>query len=286
MANLSGGPGVQVDGPTCLPPRFGLLSVAEIEDKPFGHWMDGFHHDQLSCDDLLVVSDYCEPHVKTDAAAGVDFPESTPFTLVAGYECATAGDTLAVAWDRAEQRLNQGESRSIERTFWTGEDSLGNEIQQSLGQNPDVVDITPLAGASSITGGLALLEDWAGENMSCLPIIHTSKGIAVYLAERGLIAPEGDVMYSNGTGSRVAVGGGYNTNGPSGGEPSPGEGWIFITGSIKVTRSPMFFTPDKDDPAGAVDRAINNVEVFAERTYGISLRCGVAAVRVTLESCC
>lgn len=284
--SISGGPGVQVSGPTCTPAKFGLFSVAEVEDRDFGHWLDGSYHDQLSCDDLLVVSKFCEPHFKGESAAGVTHPEADPFTVVAGYQCSTGGDTLAVAWDRAEQRLIQGEQRSVELTFWTGSDTNSNPIRQSLGQNADVVDLTPGTGTVSITTGVALLENWAGQNMACQPIIHAARGIATYLRERNLLLRDGDVMRMDATDSRVAVGGGYLVGGPAGSTMAAGEGWLYITGSIKILRSPSFFTPERDDEGAAVDRVLNDVAVFAERSYSISMECGIAAVRVNLKSCC
>jgi hypothetical protein len=287
VANISGNSaGVQVDGPSCVPAKFGLASVAEIEDREKGHWLDGVHYDRLSCDDLLVVSQFCEPHTKTDSASGVDFPESDTFAIIAGYECSAAGDTLAVAWDRAAKRLDQGAARSVERAFWTGQDSAGNNLRQSLGQNPDVVDVTPVGGAVSITDGFAMLESWGGENMACQPILHAARGLGVYLAERNVIEHDGDVMYSRGTGSRVSIGGGYLVSGPDTVAAAAGEGWLFVTGSVKILRAPTFFTPDRDDDAAALDRVLNDVAVFAEREYAILLECGVAAVRVNIQSCC
>lgn len=288
MANLSSGPGVEIDGPICDPSPYGIFSVATIEDLPEGHWMDGTFHEQESCDDLLVVSQFCEPHTKTDSAAGPAFPESDTFVVVAGYECATAGDTLAVAHDRAEERLAQGEERSVERTFWTGKDGTpaANTVRTNLNQNPDAVDLTPGGVATSITNGLALLESWAGENMACRPVLHVNRGVAVYLDKHDHIRPDGDVMFVRSTGSRVVVGGGYLVTGPNGVAAPAGEGWLYITGAVKILRSPVFFTPPRDDQAAAVDLQINDVAVFAERFYSVSLGCGLAAVRVTLTDCC
>lgn len=288
MANFSDGPGILVDGPTCVPAPFGLFSVAEVEDVDNGHWVDGNFHEQLDCGDLLTVTDFCEPHTKADAAGEVSFPESDGFTVIAGYKCSTVGETLQVAWDRAKERMDQGEQRSVERVFWTGLDgsAVPAQVSPGLGQNADVVDLTPLAGAVSITDGLALLESWAGENMSCSPVIHANRGLGVYFAERNLVDADQNngVLRSTGTGSRIVIGGGYLVNGPSGDAPASGEGWIYITGSIKVRRGPVFYTPDRGDDAGAMDRTINDVEVFAERFYSFSIECGVAAIRVNLCS--
>jgi hypothetical protein len=61
---------------------------------------------------------------------------------------------------------------------------------------------------------------------------------------------------------------------------------MYVTGSIKVLRAPVFYTPDRNENSAAVDRQVNNITVFAERTYAIQQDCIVGAVRVLLQSCC
>lgn len=291
-------PGEQVAGPNCVPSRYGLLSVAEVQDMPDGHWQAGFTWDRESCEDLEVRTIACQFDTpKTTDGSGLSFPESDGFVTIAPFDCSVAGLTLSDAWMHAEARLNQGEARTIERAFWTGMDAEGNPIRGTLGVDPAIVaapqlapdpvtDLTPAAGAVSITDGLAMLESWAGDSMPCAPIIHAQRGVATYLAERRLIEPNGNVMYAIGTGSRVVVGGGYGVTGPAGVVPTTGEAWLFATGAVKVLRGRTFFTPDRDDYAAAVDRRVNDITVFAERPYGFALGCGVAAVRVHMRSCC
>lgn len=286
---ISGGPGEQVQSPACVPARYGLLSVAEVEDRADGHWLQGFHHEQVSCDDIDSRVLECPPdNEEKDTESGLEFPESDPFTLIAPFKCAVPGGMpLSRAWDLAEQRLDQAENRALERLFWTGRDRLGNVVRGTLGGDT-AEDITPAAGAVSLTDGFALLESWAGENMSCAPILHASRGLGVYLAERNLVEASGNgsILYSKGTGSRIAIGGGYRVTGPDGVAAPAGEGWLFVTGAIRVLRGPKFFTPNRGDDAGAVDRLINDITVFAERNYGVERECGLAAIRVSLKSCC
>lgn len=373
-------PGERVDAPACVPLRYGLLSVAEVDDRADGHWGLGFHHEQLTCEDIESRVMTCPPdNEPKDTDSDLDFPESDPLTLIAPFKCATGRMTLARAWELADQRLERGEARAIEKAFWTGLDTAGNPIRQTLGGSSDVVDLTPVAGAVDITGGLAMLESWAGEFMPCGPIIHAQRGIGVYLAERNLTEAQGQVLYSKGTGSRVSLGGGYQATGAQGPVPggtfsttvddamtafvllddcvegvfvdwgdglgpvaevcpvdpadpivhvyaaddtyeitvtgpggfsvgpvtvttgtdesqdvegtgtpavTAGESWMFVTGSIKILRGPKFNTPEPGDLAGAVDRLVNDITVFAERNYAFEYECGVAAVRVRLNTCC
>lgn len=290
--STAGSGGTLIQGASCVPARYGLLTVAEIDDRAEteGHWQMGFRQEVESCKELMVLSNDCSPTPENKAPSldGYVTFDGDPFTLVAGYTCAVGGSLpIDEAWGSAEDRLTQGEARAVERTFWTGLDSVGNPIRNGLGSaDADVVDVTPVTGAVFITDGVSLLEAWAGENMSCAPIVHASRGVSTYMADRNLVEPIGQVLYLRGTGSRVSVGGGYLATGPEGVEAPDGEAWLFLTGSVKVMRSPLFHTPPRGDTAAAIDRQINDVTVFAERTYGFTRECGIAAVRVILTSCC
>lgn len=288
----TGDGGVLVDPPDCVPVMFGLLSVAEVEDRPSGKWEAGIEYELESCEGLEVLTPKCNQTTpdleekETDGGTVDSDNFSDPFTVVAGYKCGAVGRPLSEAWEHAETRLDRGEARALERTFWTGKDRGGNDIRQSLGANPDVVDLTPGAGALSITDGVAVLESWAGANYPCQPIIHAQRGIGVYFGQKNLVSSKDEkILRVTGTGTRVAIGGGYLATGPEGDEPVDGESWIYITGSIKIIRGPKFYTPERGDNGAAVDRTVNNITVFAERTYAIEQDCIVGAVRVLLQSC-
>jgi hypothetical protein len=45
---IVGDGGVLVDPPGCKPANFGLLSVAEVEDRTDGHWETGIEYDLLT----------------------------------------------------------------------------------------------------------------------------------------------------------------------------------------------------------------------------------------------
>lgn len=295
MVGMSGDGGTRLDAPTCVPARYSLLSVAEVEDRPDGHWQAGVEYDLESCDSLFVVQ-ACPalPEQKDkgsqDAPGTLSTQYSDPFTMVAKYECSTGGEAfLQEAWDIAETRLSRGEGRTLEQTFWSGKDAFGEDIRQSLGTDPDAENLTPTPGtAVDITTGLALLEEWAGENYPCSPIIHANRGIGVYLAERNLVATEASVLLSRGTGSRIAIGGGYGSDGPTGDATPDGTGWMYVTGSIRVVRGPVFWTPDKGNDGQALARMTNDIAVYAERTYAIEKDCITGAVLVELKSatCC
>lgn len=288
--------GEQVNGPNCVPSRYGLLSVAEIEDRVDGHWesSEGVEYDLATCEDLFVTT-ACGVNpsgVKDPDGGTVSTEQSGAFALVAGYRCSTGGRPMEEAWNHADARLSRGELRALERTFWVGESIEGNIIPQALGNNVEAVDLTGTPGTpDDITMALSALEDWAGDAYPCSPVIHVTRGLAVLLAERGLIERDGTLMLSAGTGSRIVVGGGYVDSGPTIGEDPQlvtpaGATWMYATGGIKVLRGPVFHTPDRGAVSASIDRSINSQVVFAERSYAFVQDCILGAVLVDKQSCC
>lgn len=285
--------GALVDGPTCNPAKYGLLSVAEVEDRSDiqGHWLTGVLADIDACDELTIHTACPTTPMpdKSEDATSFTTHHGDPFFLVSAFKCGTGGITASRAREIVTRRLNRGENRGIERAFWNGVDIAGNSIGESLGHNTDVVDITPIAGALSIASGVATLESAMGDCYPCTAVLHANRGVATYLSERNLLAPDGATQRLKATGSALVVGGGYGINGPSGNAaetPSAGEGWMYATGAIKVIRGPAGYVPDNASDPSMVDRAINDYQVFAERPYAILLDCCIFAVRVLTTSCC
>ena len=286
MAILGDG-GVLVAPPACTPALYGLMSVVEIEDQAEGHWQTGIEYELETCEDIFVMTPKCNgvdvrADVVKDTTGGTVSSDnySDPFTMVSAYKCSTGGRPIEESWEHAEERLKRNEARTLERTFWVGKDIQNNVIRQSLGNNPDAIDLTPLLGSVNIADGIAALEYWAGENYPCQPVLHTNRGITTYLAERGIAGPDGKVLRNKGTGTPIVAGGGYTKSGPASAAAVAGKSWIYVTGALKVLRSPVFFTPERGNKGAAVDRSINDVVVFAERTYAIQQDCIVAAIQV------
>jgi hypothetical protein len=285
---ISGDGGTPAPAPACRPPRYGLRSVVELDERNDHSWAKGLEWDEIPCEsDTGLVSGQCPPLEEQRKVTNRGFGTSTsdPFAVYAGYECSTGGTPLSVAWDNAARILEMNWWRTVERAFWTGLDQDGNEIRETLG-TIDATDLTPVDGAVEMTAGVAMLESFAGDCFDCEPIVHANKGLATFFAERHLIQRDGSNTRFLGTGTLLAAGGGYSDSGPGGVEAEAGEAWIYVTGGVRLTHGPVFFTPERDDAAGAVDRSVNDVTVYAERFAALQVGCCVGAVKVILSGCC
>lgn len=282
--------GIEVSGPPCRVPRYGLASVADETNHTDDEWTRGLEWDEIACGyDPGVLSGQCPPLLEAQtktAERGFSTLVASAFTVYAGWECSAGTLRSGKAWDYAEQLLQRNWWKALESTFWTGLDQDGTESESSLAFNAATVDLTPSEGALSITAGIAALEDYAADCSGCEPIIHAHRGFGTYLAERGLIDPDGEMLRLKGSGSPYVSGVGYGVTGPAGVAPGAGEAWIYVSGSVAVHSGPQFFTPERGDLAGAVNRSVNDMTVFAERSAAIQVGCCVGAVLVNLSSCC
>jgi len=294
--------GALVPGPTTATPKFSLFSAVELEDNvASGHWEGGIQYETDSCAPIDTTQINCPPQdiVKDPSGGNINVFESGAFAVLAGYKCGTVGRPAKEAFDIAERRLRRNEIRAVEEAFYTGLDGQGNLVYPSLRQAPapgpgdpavlTIDDLTPVAGALSISGGLAALEAYAGGFYPSVPVLHIPRGLAVHLAERGLVNADlnTDTLTSTATGTPIVAGGGYGVTGPDGSSPTGDDTWMYITGAMKIMRSEVFFTPHRDESSASIDRVLNDVTVYAERTYAIEIDCEfVAAVRVLATPCC
>jgi len=283
-------PGIEISPPQCAPTRFGLLTVAEVEE-PEAHWeVEGAYYQAESCDTITsqvieCQDDFDEHPVKATNGSGLSYPHSDPFLIVAPHTCSTFGQSLEESYRFAERRLEQAEDRAVEAVFWSGVDSQGNPVRGTIGaSNP--VDLTPASGAVNLTDALAVLESWAGDNSACAPVLHMNRGLGNYLAERNLVqAYSGVGLVTRANLSRIVLGSGYGTEALPGFPAEDGTAWVFVTGAVKAIRSPVFFASAQDDPAAAIVRATNDVVVFGERSYALAVGpCGVAGIKVQTRS--
>lgn len=255
-------PRVSLDGPVPQPPRFGLLSVAQIVDDLDQHWMGGavvrpYPPGQANVHDPCATGSTAVKAVAADA-------ELAPFggyTVYLADQCTGRGiGDVAEFRARLAAALAATEGAAVEAELMVG---------AGLGTFPHVTDtdLVQLHSGTSTSpeNGLALLEDAIGDTGKA-GVIHASPSIATAWRARNLIEPSGTTMYAVASGNPVAVGRGYIGVRPDGeSAPSACQGWAFATGPIQVRRSEAIVNPP--DIAGAMDRALNDITFYAERDY-------------------
>lgn len=263
---------VYIEAPTVAPAAGGLYAVAEVRDNADPHiGASGVTYLSENCG---VASSLEDPACLTaDARATKTFGEidviaADPFGVYKGVECTYMGDDDS---DWARRGLELTEHIAVEQALPALLFAGATDLTPSPG--------TPL----TVTQGIALLEGWAGANYGGTPVLHMDRQVAaIGLAETVLI---NDLNYTITTkqGSLVANGGGYlDMADPSGAAPAAGEAWIYITGAVVVTRTPVFTTrvvPGTDADGGR----LNLQRALAERMIAVTAECILAAVLVEVE---
>lgn len=257
-------PAILVDAPTRAPLPYGLFSVLALTTPSDPHWQLGAEWQPLECGPLKAIGDpACEgettglPKVfDTDLLDA----HATAFTVYGEKECDPIGSSFQQIQDLASQRLLGGEQSTVERVLWTGE----------VGNTPsfDKSDAVQVGTAADPVHGLALAEQFLGDQAAGQGVIHMSRLIASLLGTQYLTGSGSTLRTVLGT--PVAAGGGY-----------PNDGRIFATGPMFGFRSEVFYPTNQ--PGALLDRARNDFYAVAERTYLIGFDpCPVGEVIVTM----
>lgn len=270
-------PGVHVEPADCEEPLYGLKSVADVQSIEDVHLENGAEWEPYDCE---MAESYCnactfpgDPKVYHEQG---DPKKALPFAVYGSFKCSGPGWSLEEMQRRAEKNLELGEWRRIEREFIA-------TLQNANPVEPDTIDLTPATGAVPIAVGLAALEDWAGENISCRPTIHAPRGTATLLAQANLLATDlQDTRMRTYIGSLIAAGGGYNNIGPDGTAAEDGTAWIYVTGTVRIWLGEILDVTGAPDAASIVNRENNDLNALAERTVVAGHECGAAAISVTL----
>lgn len=204
---------------------------------------------------------------------------SYPFAAYVGRECGALGQPLDRFETWARQLLVSNEQRLVEQAFWGGETVLGN--------SGALIEATPadLGAATSVKAGLAVLEQWAAENLVTRGIIHARPNVAAYAGGAGLLARDqtlvnaNDARWTTHMGNMVVFGSGYAGTGPADEAVTATTEWLAVTGRVAIFRSPTIFVPRAQD---VLDRGTNQVVMFAQREYSIVIECAAAMIEITL----
>lgn len=273
--------GVEITRPTPDPLTSSVLDHATVvENTHFGLRNNEGLWPSYNCLDTLVPTALCQEPVATKVFSKAGWVPGFEFAIYGGVEC------KAVGLDRADQE------REIARVFSLNE---GKGVEQALLLNRFVatdsdmpvqwdapVDLTPGSDIDPRTA-LALLEGYAASVYAGLPTIHMPRAAASYLGER--IVWKGDKAYTR-MGSKVAIGGGYDTD-----EPSDGTWDLFATGEVYVERSGTvnvntIVIPGDGSGTGSDENGLsdNTVIGLAERMFRVGVDCFVAKATSTVAA--
>lgn len=264
---------------------FGLFSAAIPQPAPDGPWETcGVQHESSGlCAKPEGWTYVCPPEVPEDKNSTMGFETLTgdPFTVILGIECALVGRSLEEFRDRVRESYLACVETTVERAFWTGDQ----------GNDPHLADPTTIivegtvAAPLTLTGGIAALESYLGENLCGPAYLHAPQGLAAFASRSMLLVDPATGRMRTPLGNRWVFGGGYASNtGPDGVEAPDGVAWIYATGQVNMWRSEVFINPE--DLRYAFNRKTNDVEMFAEQTFAFTRECLTAAVPVAIGCDC
>ena len=262
-----------VPTPVLVPPRFGLLSVADIVADPNPHWQNGVEYVAPAIPGVTVEA--IDPATdSTDLAPVKDgFPlvEGFPFRVRSMFKAKHPGLTDAEIHDRARAALAAGESQAVEKFLWSGVESPFMDATSTA---------TPSGSAGvSVLAGVGALERWLWDNYGGTGVLHVAREAVPYLVKSEQVDERnGRLVTPLGT---VVSAGSYPNTGPTGTAAAAGSSWVVATGAVEARRSEVR-TPGANGSA-YFDPKTNDVFGLASRTYVVTWGGVQAAVLLTLE---
>lgn len=248
---------ITIDAPAREPMRGGLLSVANVVDAiPAGAAYHGIRYQADPCGHNRVVPTDNSNKVFDQSV----LVQSQQFSLYRGVE-----EAMLLGEDAQARALR----------LYRASESYGVEAKvQELLLNPVAVDLTPTPGTpvTNVKYALGLLEQYAANNYSGLPMIHGNR-MVVSLIQDLTAGNDGKLHTVNMT--PIVNGGGYGTAGPGVATAGAGRGWLYATGNLTIWRGPELGPPD-----GVNDLKGNRSLGLLERQYVATVECFVAAVLV------
>lgn len=214
-----------------------------------------------------------------------DVPEYDPVQIFTREQCPSLSSRdIGYYADRVTDALTIATPKLVGLEFWDAPVSRGLGIDNPhLAQAGLADDLTPNAGAVSISSGYAILERFLGScGFGQLGMIHATRDA---VPEFGVRRPAGTQMLLTWMDTLVVPDPGYPGTGP-GNVPAPaGETWLYATGLVTVRISDIESTANGEriTPEIMFPRQ-NRVEVQASRYIAPTWDgdCCVGAVRVQL----
>ncbi|MGI8425598.1 MAG: hypothetical protein ACR2M4_03175 [Actinomycetota bacterium] len=249
----SAGVGTSVEGPIAVPPRFSLLSSAQVIEDNDERWAASVTFDPESCGGDVFVVPICPPG-GTEKALGSNPGDISAdgFGIVAADSCSPYSQREYAA--RARRKLLACQSKQIEKEFWNGTIAPTNPHLIGTASLDFGFGHTPLEA-------LALIEKELGICGCGRGMIHMSPKMATLLCTNGNIHQEGDHLETC-LGTIVVAGTGYPGTNPAGTLASGSE-YMYGTGMVQVRLGRVTVVPG--NMGEALDRATNLVTFYAER---------------------
>ncbi len=261
------------------PSPYGLLGGC-VDVVPMGSVHEGSGTDtlSLSCSDANPWQSCPDPLFPNPAAKVFDRPRTCsyePITVYAGVTCSTFGLSFEEGQARALEQLRIGEQRALEDFY----------MRRVLCGYATGNDLTPVAGALSVTAGIGALENWLSTNYGGRGVLHVPAGAAAMLSRDQIVNWDSRETLM---GNCVVLGSGYAANvGPAtlpatGCVAAPaGEMWLYITPPVRVRRDEPFLAIDSE--ARSINTSTNDRRALAETTFVPETACcTAAAVRVVI----
>jgi hypothetical protein len=251
---------------------------------PANRWTAGYRLEGIACAGGYTTEVTCEDSGsshRTNRRRWTIGPMQRPFSIGAGIECSTFGQTLDLErWNReAQEELDRVRWTQIAHELWTGSISTGH--QHLASEDATVLSEDPV----SITDAVAALEEaMAGCQTGQPDLIHMPRKATAYASAAGLLleptATSPRLYTSNG--SMFIADRGYPGTGPDGEDPPDGTVWAYSTGIITARLGDV--QTQAREINEAVNMETNDVEVRAEQPVAVGWLCCHFAILVRLGS--
>lgn len=260
--------------------RSSVLDHATVKDlASFGLRNNEGLWPSYNCLDMTNEVFFCpNPDPGDKVFASAPWVPAFEFAAQGGAECKAVGLDAADQEAEVKRVFTRSEGKAVERALLTTRFMAQVNGSGETGPEWDApVDLTPVSGPTGILSlrvALALLEGYAAANYAGVPTIHMPRAAATLLGSM-------DITWTNGlaytkAGSKVAIGGGYDTS------ESDGTWDLYVTGEVYVERSEEVAIQSYKIPGG-VDLGSgapvvedNMVLMLAERMYRVGVDCLVA----------
>lgn len=269
--------------PTPAPParRYGLLTAASRLEMDARGAASGITWAAEDCGMTVVPYDpTCAPTPSPTKVMdeGQPFVESSPYWLIATYQCGTVGTTAADVSRRVRKRYDSSIQNALEATVWDGNGVAG--VTPTLTAAPalaEVIPTAPGAGAaiSALEAAFYALHGYVGT-------IHVNTLAEGALQYAGMLQRQGGAgVLTTPVGTKVSIGAGYGITGPQDLAPDAGFVYAFITPQTYLWESTVA-TPD---PVQTLERTTNQWHGLAESVWMHGWLCDtVLAVQVPIAA--